>query len=223
MRVRAVIFDLDGVLIDSEPSWRRATRELLQAHGRKFKPVIAEQHMGMRIRDIAAVLVAAHDLAVDPEEFGARLIDMLLAQFDRALAPMEGAAEALALVAAAGLPMAVATSSPRRVVNAVMKRFGWRFAAVCSGDDVENGKPAPDIYQLAAARLGVDAGGCVAIEDSVNGVRAAKAAGMRCIAVPAGSAAAAEADLGLPSLAFLTAQHLKEWHPRQDSNLEPPD
>jgi len=205
---RAVIFDLDGVLIDSEPSWESATCALLQEHGKEYEPVIAEQHMGMRIRDVAAVIVSAHGLAVDPEEFGARLIDILLDEFDRALAPMAGALEALQLVAAAGLPAAIATSSPRRVLDAVIARFGWRFAALCSGDDVENGKPAPDIYRLAAARVGVDAARCLAIEDSLNGVRAAKAAGMHCIAVPAGSPAATEAHLSLASLALLTARHL---------------
>ncbi|MHC4551087.1 MAG: HAD family hydrolase [Planctomycetota bacterium] len=208
---RAVVFDLDGVLIDSEPIWDRVTRDLLAQHGRAFERTLADQHMGMRLPDVVAVLLESHDLDLDGEAFGRALIDALLAEFDRSLAPMPGAHDALALAASLGLKTGIATSSPRRAVEVAASRFGWRPDAICSGDDVAHGKPAPDVYLLAAERLGVRADACVAIEDSLNGVRSAREAGMYCIGVPrprARDAIAREADLTLPSLEALTREHL---------------
>jgi HAD superfamily hydrolase (TIGR01509 family) len=210
--IRAVVFDLDGVLIDSEPTWERVTRELLAKHGRTFDRDTADRHMGMRLRDVVAAVLEAHDLDVDPDQFAKDLMDNLLAEFERTLVPCPGAEDALALTASLGLARGLATGSPRRAADAVLARYGWRFDAVCTGDDVEHGKPWPEIYQLAAERLGLDPGECVAIEDSRNGVRAAKAAGMACIAVPEPWD---PADLTLPTLEALTAQHLQHPHAGQ--------
>ncbi|MHC4972620.1 MAG: HAD family hydrolase [Planctomycetota bacterium] len=210
--IRAVVFDLDGVLIDSEPIWERVTRELLARHGRTFDRVIADQHMGMRLVDVVAAVLEAHDLGLDPEEFAKDLLDNLLAEFERTLERMPGAEDAMKLAASLGLAVALATGSPRRVADAVIARYGWRFDTICTGDDVERGKPAPEIYQLAAERLGVDPGACVAIEDSRNGVRAAKDAGMVCIAVPEPWE---PADFSLPTLEALTPQHLQGRRPEQ--------
>jgi HAD superfamily hydrolase (TIGR01509 family) len=207
--IRAVVFDLDGVLIDSEPIWERVTRELLARHGRTFDRVIADQHMGMRLVDVVAAVLEAHDLEIDPVEFARDLLDNLLAEFERTLTRMPGAEDALTLARSLGLAVALATGSPRRVVDAVIVRYGWSFDTICTGDDVAQGKPAPEIYQLAATRLGVQPAACVAIEDSKNGVRAAKAAGMACIAVPDPWD---PADLTLPTLETLTVQHLR--HPQ---------
>jgi HAD superfamily hydrolase (TIGR01509 family) len=204
--IRAVVFDLDGVLIDSEPIWERVTRELLARRGRTFDRVIADQHMGMRLVDVVAAVLEAHDLDIDAEGFARELLDNLVAEFERSLTTMPGAEDALTLAKSLGLAVALATGSPRRAVDAVIARYGWRFDTICTGDDVAHGKPAPEIYQLAAARLGVEPAACVAIEDSQNGVRAAKAAGMVCIAVPEPWD---PADLTLPTLEALTPQHLR--------------
>ena len=204
--IKAVVFDLDGVLIDSEPTWDRVTRELLARHGRTFDRVIADQHMGMRLVDVVAAVLTAHKLEVDPEVFARELLDNLIAEFERSLRPMPGAEDALKLGPSLGLAVGLATGSPRRAVDAVLARYGWRFNTICTGDDVTHGKPAPEIYQLAAARLGVPPAACVAIEDSRNGVRAAKAAGMVCISVPEPWD---PADLTLPTLEALTARHLR--------------
>jgi HAD superfamily hydrolase (TIGR01509 family) len=204
--IRAVVFDLDGVLIDSEPIWERVTRELLARYGRTFDRVIADQHMGMRLVDVVAAVLEAHDLEVDAEVFARELLDDLVAEFERSLVPMPGAEDALKLAASLGLAVGLATGSPRRAVDAVIARYGWRFDTICTGDDVTRGKPAPEIYQLAAERLGVPPRACIAIEDSLNGGRAAKAAGMVCIAVPEPWD---PADLTLPTLEALTAQHLQ--------------
>lgn len=208
--IKAVVFDLDGVLIDSEPIWERVTRKLLARHGRAFDRVIADQHMGMRLVDVVAAVLAAHDLHLDPEAFASDLLDELLAEFDRSLVKMPGAEDAMELARSLGLAVGLATGSPRRVADAVLARYGWSFDTICTGDDVERGKPAPEIYQLAADRLGVDPAACVAIEDSRNGVRAAKDAGMACIAVPEPWD---PADLSLPTLAVLTARHLRQPGP----------
>ena len=214
--LKAVVFDLDGVLIDSEPTWERVTRELLARHGRTFDRVIADQHMGMRLIDVVAAVLEAHDLEVDAEAFARELLDDLVTEFERSLVPMPGAEGALKLAASLGLAVGLATGSPRRVVDAVIARYGWRFDTICTGDDVARGKPAPEIYQLAAQRLGVPPRDCVAIEDSRNGVRAAKDAGMVCIAVPEPWD---QADLVLPTLEALTAQHLQHRHAGRDSSL----
>lgn len=180
---RAVVFDLDGVLIDSEPIWRGVIDARLARHGHGYDETVAARHFGLRLRDVVAVLLDGHGIEADPAAFGDALIDDLLAAFERGLTPMPGAPEALALARAHGA-VGLASSSPRRVIDWAVARFGWEFDAVCSGDDVAHGKPAPDIYRLAARRLGVDPGACVAVEDSPHGIAAARAAGMACIAVP---------------------------------------
>jgi beta-phosphoglucomutase-like phosphatase (HAD superfamily) len=99
-------------------------------------------------------------------------------------APQPGAHEAVAMIQRLGLPMAIASSSPRRLIDTVCSRIGIDIGIRCSATDEAQGKPAPDVYLTAARRLGVDPGHCLAIEDSPAGVRSAMAAGMRCIAVP---------------------------------------
>jgi HAD superfamily hydrolase (TIGR01509 family) len=160
---------------------------------------------GSRLGDVVAILARAHDLAPD---FGGALLDTLRTEFHRLLDPMPGAAHALDLVTSLGWPAAVASSSPLALIDAAVARCGWatRFRALCSGDEVAHGKPAPDVFLLAARRLRCAPADCVVFEDSANGIRAARAAGMRCIAVPSPEvdAAALGAGLVLPSLAALT-------------------
>jgi HAD superfamily hydrolase (TIGR01509 family) len=114
--------------------------------------------------------------------FARRLLDALFARLATRLRPLPGAEEALARARARG-KVALASGSPPAVIRTVVERFGWRFDAICSADEVERGKPAPDVFVLAARRLGVAPAECVAVEDSANGIAAAKAAGMRVIAV----------------------------------------
>lgn len=202
----AVVFDLDGLLVDSEPIWGRVTRALLAGHGFEYENVVAERHMGMRLADVVDVLLEHYPVATGRDAFGAELTDAVVAEFGRTLHPMPGAEDALSLVRALGLPTALASSSTHAVIDAALGRFGWSFDAVCSGDEVERGKPAPDIFRLAAKRLGVAADRCVALEDSRNGIRAAKAAGMKTIAVARDRAGA---DLVLASLEDLRPDHLR--------------
>lgn len=206
----AVVFDLDGLLVDSEPLWDVAIDAALADHGKATDATVRARHTGMRIDDVARVLVDGHGLAVDPDAFGRDLLARLLDAFARDLHAMPGADRALDLATAGGRPAAVASSSARAVIESAVARFRWgdRFAALVSADEVARGKPHPDVYEEAARRLGVAPADCVALEDSENGVRAARAAGMTCVGVPGPDAALADAHTILPSLADLTPHHL---------------
>jgi mannitol-1-/sugar-/sorbitol-6-/2-deoxyglucose-6-phosphatase len=183
---RGIIFDMDGLLIDSEIVWEKVEADLLATHGTTFDREIARKHMGMRIDEAAAVMVREYGLSCDPIHFSTQLVDALLAEFDVNLDLMPGAAEVMAQAAALGVPVAIASSSPMRVVQYVVTRFDWHntVAFLCAGDEVARGKPSPEVFLLAAERMGVAPENCLVLEDSVNGARAARAAGMRCIAVP---------------------------------------
>lgn len=193
-----VVFDLDGILVDSEPLWSEAIVETLRDSGAAYRPELEARHRGMKFKELVAFLLAEHRCAADPAKFASRLLDALLRRFDR-LEPLPGAERALALAQAEG-KVALASGSPLPVIRRVLDRFGWRFDAVCSADEVDRGKPLPDVFLLAARRLGVAPQECVAIEDSANGLRAAKAAGMRVIAV---GSAEGPADVRIPSLESL--------------------
>ena len=180
------LFDLDGLLIDSEPLWKRAEEVVLARLGRQFSHRIAVQHMGMRMQECAEGMVAAYDLRdCTPEQFASDLVDAFLAEMDRGVEAMPGADRAIRTAASHGV-LAIASSSPMRIIDRALEHFGWsrRFIVRCSGDEVANGKPAPDIFLETARRLGIEPARCTVLEDSLNGARAARAAGMHCVAVP---------------------------------------
>jgi HAD superfamily hydrolase (TIGR01509 family) len=204
--VQAFLFDLDGLLIDSEPLWKRAESVVLARLGRSFDHQIAVAHMGMRMSECAAGMVAAYGLEdCTPERFATDLVEALLAEFDDGLAAMPGAHEAIRSAADRGV-LAIASGSPLRVIERALDHFGWapHFRVLCSADDVPRGKPAPDVFLEAARRLEVEPARCTVLEDSLNGARAARAAGMRCVAVPGADFDGAQfegyADLVLESL-----------------------
>lgn len=182
MNAAAVLFDLDGVLVDSEPLWEEELRALLAAHGRAYREEVARRHRGRRLPDVVAILMDGYGLDGAPDALGADLLRRMAARYGSdELRAVEGAAELLGRVRAAGRRCALASSSPRPLVEAALARFGWTFDAVCTGDEVERGKPAPDLFLLAARRLGLDPAACVVLEDSASGVAAARAARMACV------------------------------------------
>lgn len=185
MPTSGMIFDMDGLLIDSEPLWQEAETAFLTAHNRRYDPGIAKQHLGLRLRDVIAVMQREYQVHGDPETLGQELITRLLGWYTNKLSPLPGADGAIRTLGRI-YSAAIASSSPLAVIEHVVSRFGWEqsLAALCSGEEVPLGKPAPDLFLLAAARLGVPPAACCVLEDSLTGVRAAKAAGMRCIAVP---------------------------------------
>ncbi len=185
-RPDAIIFDMDGLLVDSEPVWHRAETVLIEARGYAYTPELRAQIIGLRLDAI----VETYRRALHFQETTAELVDelnnLMLRFIPQMVRPQPGARELLRWVQARGLPRAIASSSPAAVIDAVVESQGWAdvFPVRCTADDVPAGKPAPDVYLAAAARLGVDPARCLALEDSTTGARAAVAAGMVCGAVP---------------------------------------
>jgi len=184
-RARHVIFDLDGVVVDSEPTHERANAEYLAGLGATLDPELAAAMLGRRVRDLTDAV--AKQTGLPPEEVFAGREAVFWRLLEQApLRPMPGLRPALARLTGAGLPLAVASSGTRGYVAHVLQRLGvaGAFAAVVSGEEVAEGKPDPGVYQLAAERLGADPATCVAVEDAPHGIAAARAAGMLVIAVP---------------------------------------
>lgn len=180
---KQVVFDLDGVMVDSEPVHERANAEYLGRFGVSPDQELLDDMMGRRVRELTDALAERLDL--DPERAFADREAIFWRLLDQGLEPMPGLHAAVERLAGAGLPMAVASSGTRAYVDHVLERLRLRaaFAAVVSGEDVRHGKPDPEIYLLAAERLRADPADCVAIEDTTHGIAAAHGAGMRAVAV----------------------------------------
>jgi HAD superfamily hydrolase (TIGR01509 family) len=184
-RARHVIFDLDGVVVDSEPTHERANAEYLAGLGATLDPELAAAMLGRRVRDLTDAI--AEQAGLPPEEVFAGREAVFWRLLEQApLRPMPGLRPALTRLTVAGLPLAVASSGTRDYVAHVLQRLGvaGAFAAVVSGEEVAEGKPDPGVYLLAAERLGADPATCVAVEDAPHGIAAARAAGMLVLAVP---------------------------------------
>jgi HAD superfamily hydrolase (TIGR01509 family) len=211
MAVRAVIFDLDGVLVESESLWTRAKQELVLEHGGRWPGDAARAMMGMSSPEWAAYL---RELGVPmaPAAISDAVVARMQAMYERDLPLLPGAIEAVRRMAARW-PLGVASSSNRPVIDLVLEQAGVApcFAATVSSEEVARGKPAPDVYLAAAERVGLPAAACAAVEDSANGIRSAHAAGMLVIAVPnrefpPEAGALALASVRLESLEQLTVQ-----------------
>jgi HAD superfamily hydrolase (TIGR01509 family) len=182
----AVVFDLDGVLIDSEPVWEEVRRGYVAEEGGRWLPDTQERLMGMSTEEWAAYL--ADDLLDgrrSPEEAAYEVIDRMRRRYSDHLPLLPGALDAVRRLAES-FTLGLNSSSPRALIDLVLLEMGVDslFRATLSTEEVDQGKPAPDGYLTLAARLEVPPGKCVAIEDSSNGLRSAHAAGMRVIAVP---------------------------------------
>lgn len=184
-RASQVVFDLDGVIADSEPTHERATIEYLASLGLGFDQGLAGTMMGRRVRELTDAIAPLAGLTPEEAFEGREQVFWRLLEAEP-LRPMPGLHRALERLAAAGLRLAVASSGTRDYVAHVLERLAVRdaFAAVVSGEDVVKGKPDPEIYLLAAARLEAAPAACAAVEDAPNGIAAARAAGMRVVAVP---------------------------------------
>lgn len=182
--VEACVFDLDGVLVDSEPVWEEVRRAFVADHGGVWRDDTQTRLMGMSTGEWAAYL---HELgvALPPDEIARRVVDRMAERYRTHLPLMKGAPEAVRRLGD-HFTLGLASSSPRRLIDTVLATSELHdcFDATVSTEEVARGKPAPDGYLEAARRLGVDPDDCVAVEDSSNGLRSAAAAGMRVVAVP---------------------------------------
>jgi HAD superfamily hydrolase (TIGR01509 family) len=181
----AVVFDLDGVLLDSEPAWNEAKAELVGERGGAWRDEAPTVMMGMSSPEWAAYLRDELGVAMPIEEISREVVRRMEEGYRRALPLLPGAERAVRTLAARW-PIALASSSNREIIDLALELsgFGDAFRVTVSSEEVERGKPAPDVYLAAARKLGVDPARCVAVEDSSNGLRAAAAAGMGVIAVP---------------------------------------
>ncbi len=201
----AIIFDLDGVLVDSEGIGFETLRAHLRTYGVEYRVEDNEPFIGINDRDHFAALQAQHGLPASVDELIAEQTARLLAQIETGTVPMPGVPRVIERLGAAGYPLAVASSSLPPVIEGRLHaaRVRHLFGAVVSSFEVPRGKPAPDVFLEAARRLGVPAEGCLVVEDSTHGLLGAKAAGMRCAVVPTAGRwprAVERADVRLGSL-----------------------
>jgi HAD superfamily hydrolase (TIGR01509 family) len=186
-RPAAVIFDLDGTLVDAEVWWNEVREAWAADHGRAWTAEDQAAVMGANSAGWGRIMHDRLDLDVPVEAIVAAIVDGVVERYRVRGAPrIAGAEETVERLARAGLPLAVASSAHRAVIDAALGALGIAglFGAVVSSDEVAHGKPAPDVYLLAARELGVDPADCLVVEDSLNGVLAGRAAGMTVVLIP---------------------------------------
>ena len=204
--MKAFIFDMDGVIINSEPHHIEVEIATAAKYGATITEEDLSKYMGMVSTEMWSSVKSEHGLTGELEEILDHQINEKLSKLKASdLEPIEGIPALMQKLSKANIPMAVASSSPRVYITAVLEKFGIvdYFDSVISGEEVNQGKPAPDIYLETAKVLGVEPKDCVVLEDSHNGVRAAKAAGMTCIgylAPDAGGQDLSNADLIVSSI-----------------------
>ena len=188
----AVIFDMDGLLVNTSAVWERPAQTLLASFGVEWTPQISELYRGMDARGVVTTLHRMFAPSCTLEACFAAYRTALLAAYDTSpIAPLPGA-DRLLQALSGKRPLALASGSPAQGIASVLARFGWtgHFTHIVSSEETATGagKPAPDVFLAAAERLGVAPSKCLVIEDSLAGVQAAAAAGMACYAVPSAMA-----------------------------------
>jgi HAD superfamily hydrolase (TIGR01509 family) len=209
----AVVFDLDGVLVDSEHVWDEVREGLARERGGRWSERAQADMMGMSSTEWSRYMHEIVGLVESPEEINDEVVRRMLERYAKELPLIDGAVEAVARLAG-HVRLAVASSSNRPLIDAVLESAGLAsFEVSVSSEEVARGKPSPDVFLEAARRLGVAATACAAVEDSGNGIRAAHAAGMRVVAIPnrrypPAADALALADVVLGSIAELSVEDL---------------
>lgn len=184
-QLQAVLWDLDGTIVDTEPYWFEAEYAVVAAHGDSWSDEHARAVVGFDLLDSGRYMIEHGGVRLTPHEIVEMMLDSVVSNIKRSVPWRPGARELLADVRASDIPTALVTMSWRRFANEVMEALpAGAFDVSVVGDDVERGKPHPDPYLLAAERLGVDITRCIAIEDSPTGVASALAAGATVLAVP---------------------------------------
>jgi HAD superfamily hydrolase (TIGR01509 family) len=193
--LEAVLFDMDGVIIDSEPLWSKAEQQLLARRNLRYSSQLKTVMMGLDSSEAVGFLIKHYDLKESVSDVVAERNQLVADLFRQFLRPMPHALQLVRSVQAAQIKTGLVTSSPQELVDLALSRLNITeiFDLILSGDQVARGKPSPDIYLSAAGKLGVDPENCLVIEDAPHGVAAAKAAGMCCLAI---STSASEPELG---------------------------
>ncbi|MGE0681900.1 MAG: HAD family hydrolase [Candidatus Binatia bacterium] len=204
--IRAILFDLDGLMVDSEPHSLASWSTVLATRGIKLEQAIIDRMFGTRLIDTAHMLIKLYSLSDQPTALAREKEEYQITHLHGRIKPMPGLFALLATIDKKGLHKAIASSGVRPYVAAVLAEVGLtnRFQTMVTGEEVVHGKPAPDIFLAAARALRVEPRECLVLEDAPNGVSAAKAAGMRAVAIPNAHTREldfAGADWVLPSLA----------------------
>jgi HAD superfamily hydrolase (TIGR01509 family) len=213
-KLEAVLFDMDGVIIDSEPLWSEAEKQLLARRKLGYSPELKEVLMGRGSRESVGHLIEFYNLSESVDDVIAERNQLIAKLFREFLQPIPPALDLIRSLRDAGIKTALASSSPKHLIELVMDklRIAHLFDLILSGEQVVRGKPAPDIYLRAARELGVVPNHCVVVEDAPSGVAAAKSAGMRCLAISTsvGESALAAADWVVGGLAGIDLLMLHE-------------
>lgn len=218
--VEAVIFDMDGLMVNSEDLWEETERKYFASKGFEYDRAFDRLLMGRKKEESAAVIKERLGLEDSIEEIIEERYRLLRNLCDERLELMPGLMPLLESFEERRVPLGMASSSPLEQIHFVLDRFDIRrrFSHIVSGDMVPRGKPAPDIYLLTADRLGKGPEACLALEDTINGVRAAKGAGMICLAVPDRRQRSLDfsmADGVFSSLAELDADAILSFRPQR--------
>ena len=186
---QAIIFDMDGVLADTEPLHAEATRRLMAAHGVTFTPGHDDNFFGLTDDEVFNQLCRRYQLDADPRSLSAAWNAEVVSGLAVGLEPLPGVPAVLGALRARGYRLALASGSSPAIIDATLKALdlaGW-FEHVVSGKEVGRGKPSPDVFLESARRLGLEPAACLVVEDSANGLTAAAAAGMACVVIPCGT------------------------------------
>ncbi len=226
-RLEAVFFDMDGVIIDSEPLWTETERQLLARRMLEYSPQLKTAMMGRDAKEAVRLLINHYNLSEGVDEIIAERNQLIAVLFKEHLQPVPNVLELLRSVRDSRIKTGLASSSPKQLVELAVNKLGiiGLFDLALSGDQVARGKPAPDIYLAAAGKLGVDPDNCLVIEDAPLGVAAAKAAGMCCLAI---STSANESELtaadrvvrGFGEVDVPTLQELVQHRPQRSQRTQ---
>lgn len=211
-----MVFDLDGVLVDSERLWDQARREVAIEHNGHWRADATAAMLGMSSVEWSEYMRDTLDVDLPAGQIVDLVVANLLEQYRRGLPLIPGAREAVQRIGL-GWPLALASSAGRPVIDTVLAVAGLQheFQATVASEEVSRGKPAPDVYLEAARRLGQPPVACAAVEDSANGIRSARAAGLHVVAIPnrdypPPASVLAEAQLVIDSLADLTVERVEQ-------------